>query len=35
LDDLRIYNYALSEAEIKALYAGEEPGQGKKKEPEE
>jgi tetratricopeptide (TPR) repeat protein len=26
LDDIRIYNYALSEAEIKALYAGKESG---------
>jgi len=25
IDDVRIYNYALSEAEIKALYAGKEP----------
>jgi hypothetical protein len=26
IDDVRIYSYALSEAEIKALYAGKEPG---------
>ena len=26
MDDVRIYSYALSEDEIKALYAGEGPG---------
>ena len=26
IDDVRIYSYALSEAEIKALYAGDDPG---------
>ena len=26
IDDVRIYSYALSEAEVKALYAGHGPG---------
>ena len=26
IDDVRIYSYALTEAEIKALYAGDGPG---------
>ena len=29
LDDIRIYNYALSEADIAAIYAGKELGRGK------
>ncbi len=29
IDDVRIYSYALSEAEIKALYAGKEPARAK------
>jgi WD40 repeat protein/tetratricopeptide (TPR) repeat protein len=32
IDDVRIYSYALSEDEIKALYAGQGPGPGEKKE---
>jgi len=26
IDDVRIYSYALSEEQIKAIYAGKEPG---------
>jgi tetratricopeptide (TPR) repeat protein len=32
IDDVRIYSYALSEAEIKALHAGQGPGPGEKRE---
>jgi WD40 repeat protein len=32
IDDVRIYSYALSESEIKALYAGQGPGPGEKRE---
>ncbi len=32
IDDVRIYNYALSEAEVKELYAGRGPGQNEKPE---
>jgi beta-galactosidase len=32
IDDVRIYSYALSEAEIKALYAGKEPPRNKESE---
>jgi hypothetical protein len=34
IDDVRIYSYALSEDEIKALYAGQGPGPGEKGEQE-
>ena len=27
IDDVRVYNYALSEAEIKAIYEGRDPSQ--------
>jgi len=29
IDDVRIYNYALSEADIAAIYAGKELGKGR------